>query len=397
MYLKFFEVYGELRMLERNDKVDRRTTLKQISGSAFAGGVLGLSGCLESGSDGDGDGSSDGDGDGDGDGGSDGDGDGGSDGDGDSGDTGNITAGIQFSEQNHNSKVLARALENFSEKTNGRYEVNVKYQSVGGASDHIEAVSGGTIDVFYALPTQITNAYVPEYGFLSTPFVTEGKEHLANVFDKYVNGTEEDSKEGLNGPLIKNGNVMCYGFSYRGDRGTTSNFAVKGPEDIEGFKLRLPQFDTWIAAWEALGAEPVPLSPDELYGALETGLVDGSEGEIVQFVDFSLYEVQSHFSETQHFHMGMTWITNYDMWSSLSDEDKALWKESIDEAAEWGNNELDKSFEEAYATAKEEGTEIVRKEDIDIEGLREKVRPAMKEWFEDKWAISMEEYLQLAE
>jgi TRAP-type C4-dicarboxylate transport system substrate-binding protein len=66
--------------------------------------------------------------------------------------------------------------------------------------------------------------------------------------------------------------------------------------DVRGKKIRTQQNPVHVAAFNAFGANATPLAYGELYGALQTGVVDGAEAAYTNFVGQKFYEVAPHFT-----------------------------------------------------------------------------------------------------
>ena len=363
----------------------RRGYLRAI-GAGSAVGITGLAGCLGgNGDDGDG-------GDGDGGDGNGGDGGDGGDGGGGGGDSYSLSIATPFNTEHTQTRLASRFADNVEEATDGRITFDVLAASVGGEEDQIEAVASGTVDMHGTSISSVAAAYGPEYGFLEAPFVAQGWEHFQAMQEEYTYGDD-----GFNQQIRDDGNQRQLSESFRGLRGTTSNMVVEHPDDVQGVDMRLPEFETWVRTWEEIGVNATPVAFDELYSALETGVVEASEGPIQQFMDTSLYEVQTHFSETQHLLQGLSWLVNEDRWQEFSSDDQTIIEENLQEAVEWANEETRSEVDELLTQAEEEqGTTITRAEDVDQQAFVDAGTPQLERFFEDRWEPSFQEVQDLA-
>ena len=75
---------------------------------------------------------------------------------------------------------------------------------------------------------------------------------------------------------------------------------MKTPEDLKGYRIRVPVSPIFTSLFKALGANPTSINFNELYTALQTRLVDGQENGLVAIESGKLYEVQKYVSETNH-------------------------------------------------------------------------------------------------
>ncbi|KAA9396333.1 TRAP transporter substrate-binding protein [Haloarcula sp. CBA1130] len=295
-----------------------------------------------------------------------------------------------FGQEHPQVQLLNRWSDNLKEQTDGSLALN--YVSIGGEEDHMSATSSGSIAGHGVAMTALTSSYGREYGFLEAPFVAEGWEHFQALMDEYVYG-----EDGFNSQLIEQANQRILGAAFRGLRGTTANKAVAAPADIEGVKMRLPEFETWVQSWEEIGAQATPVPYDELYQALQTGVVDASEGPIAQFVDSSLFEVQSHFSQTDHLLQTQNWVLNEDTWQGLDESEQQAMQESLDEAIQWANEETRSAAEELLTMVQEEhDVTVVSSEDVDQDAFRSAAQPQLEEFFANRWKPSLEDVQSLA-
>lgn len=364
--------------------VTRRNVLKS-GGVVLGAGTVGLAGC--SGDGGGGDGGDGGSGDG---------GDGGSGTETDGGETSNggdeleITlATTQPPEHVMVDAITTHFIEEVESQTDGRITFNVEAGTLGGTEDNLDAVESGTVDILSESPEALAQRFAPEYSFAGDPFVMRDMDHYKAVQEEYLL-----ADDGLNGILMENGLRLSDSYRY-GNRGYTSNTEVTHPDDVQGMQLRLPQYDTWTSVWSEIGAQPTPVAFDELYSALETGVAEASEGPIGQFMATSLYEVQSHFSVTNHLLGVNHFILNDEFFQGLSSEDQELIQTSIEEATPNLTEMIRDAEEEDYQAARDEGTTIVEADEIDREAFVEAGMPALEQLSEENWAADINDILDM--
>jgi TRAP-type C4-dicarboxylate transport system substrate-binding protein len=309
-----------------------------------------------------------------------------------SGESRSLSIATPFNPEHTQTKLASRFADSVKSKTDGRITVEILAASVGGEEDQIAATASGTVDMHGTSVSSVAAAYGPEYGFLEAPFVAQNFDHFRAMQEKYVYGDN-----GFNSQIIEEGNQRQLSTSFRGLRGTTSNKVVQEPGDVQGVDMRLPEFPTWVRTWEEIGVNATPVAFDELYSALETGVVNASEGPIQQFMDTSLYEVQTHFSETQHLLQGLSWLVNEDVWQSLSQDDKDIIQESLDEAISWANETTRNEVGTLLKKAENEfDTVITRAEDVNQQAFVESGTAQLERFFEDRWKPSFEDVQDLA-
>ena len=97
----------------------------------------------------------------------------------------------------------------------------------------------------------------------------------------------------------------------------SANKPLISPEDAQGLKFRVQPSEVLKANMEALGASPQPMAFSEVYGALQTGVVDGQENTWSNIYGQKFFEVQDGITETNHGVIDYLLVTSTDWWDSL--------------------------------------------------------------------------------
>ncbi|MCA0963062.1 TRAP transporter substrate-binding protein [Salipiger bermudensis] len=103
---------------------------------------------------------------------------------------------------------------------------------------------------------------------------------------------------------------------------------VKTISDMSGLKTRIVPVPLHKAIWETLGAAPVGLPYGEIYGALETGVIDAVEINVSSMLGENLWEVGKNFTLTGHYPWHATNVVSTGFWNTLSDEEKTAMREA---------------------------------------------------------------------
>lgn len=120
--------------------------------------------------------------------------------------------------------------------------------------------------------------------------------------------------------LIKNAHVRHVGVIDPGIRVMTSNKPVFGPDDIKGIKLRVPGITEFVKTWKGLGALVTPMPGSEIFGGLQTGVIDGQENTLPNIYGRSLWEVQKFLIFTDHALPQFSIFYSEANWQKLSEE-----------------------------------------------------------------------------
>ena len=109
-------------------------------------------------------------------------------------------------------------------------------------------------------------------------------------------------------------------FWHNGMKQFSANVPLEAPTDAEGLKFRVQTSDVLVAQMEALGASPQPMAFSEVYGALQTGVVDGQENTWSNIYGQKFFEVQDGVTETNHGIIDYLVVTSVDFLDSLEPE-----------------------------------------------------------------------------
>lgn len=273
---------------------------------------------------------------------------------------------------------LERVLE---ARTRGRVDVQVATsvldeQAINPAMEPCEA-SERVADVLIT-GGQPLQDYAPAYFFFNGPYVIEDYAHFQRVYAGELGDEARDL-------IAANSNLVAFGTVYRGFRQFTSNTPIESPADFAGLKLRLPAVPDWIAVWTSLGVEAVQVPLTGIYDALATGVADASEGDLTQISSLELHEVQSHLSLTSHLvGFGMV-LANECFLDGLSRRDARRLRRALDDAAEWGSEQMEAREAALLDSLAAAGMQVVTP---DAAAIREAARPAIDQLFETVWTVT---------
>ncbi|MBK0326639.1 TRAP transporter substrate-binding protein [Rhodobacteraceae bacterium F11138] len=113
--------------------------------------------------------------------------------------------------------------------------------------------------------------------------------------------------------------LLGLGFWHNGMKQMSANTPLLTPEDANGLKFRVQNSDVLKAQMSAMGASPQPMAFSEVYGALQTGVVDGQENTWSNIYGQKFFEVQDGTTETNHGVLDYMLVTSTDWWDSLPD------------------------------------------------------------------------------
>ena len=121
------------------------------------------------------------------------------------------------------------------------------------------------------------------------------------------------------------------GYWHNGIKHFSANKPLIKPEDAEGLKFRVQTSEVAVAMIEALKANPQKLAFAEVYGALQTGVVDGQENSWSNIYTKKFFEVQDGITETNHLVLDYLVVTSTEWWEGLDPEVRSQLKTILDE------------------------------------------------------------------
>ena len=260
------------------------------------------------------------------------------------------------------------AAEEINKRTNGRYKIEVFPASqLGKEADINQGLKLGTVDIIISGSSFAARDYKP-IGVTYFPYIFRSPEHLiaytkSDVFKRLAKGYED-----------KTGNHIA-AVSYYGTRHTTANKPIAKCADMQGLKIRVPDVPAYLAMPRACGANTTPIAFAEVYLALQNGTVEAQENPLTTIEAKKFYEVQKNIILTGHIVDHLNTVISKTRWASLSDEDKKIFGEVMQEAAERTTKTIEGKENSLITTFKEKGLSVTEVDKADFEKtVAEKVK-----------------------
>ena len=248
----------------------------------------------------------------------------------------------------------ARFAELVRERSKGRIEITIFPDGKLGKGEKelLEAVQQGTID-FYVGSTGPVAGFSPSMGILDLPFLFRDYAHVDKVLDGPVGRQllEDLGKANLKG----------LAFWENGFRNlTNSKKTVKVPADAKGLKIRTMENKIHLAAWKAVGVNPVALPFGELYGDLQKKSIDGQENPVAVIYTSKFNEVQKYLSLTQHVYSPALIAVSPKTWQTLAKKDQDMLLKAAAEVAPYQRKLGRDSEEKQIADLAAKGMTVTR-------------------------------------
>lgn len=241
---------------------------------------------------------------------------------------------IKFSHVVANDTPKGLAAEYFKKKaedmTKGRVKVEVYANStLYKDKEEMEALQLGAVQMLAPSLAKFGPLGVKEFEMFDLPYIFDNYDQLHKI-------TEGPIGKSILAKLEPKG---IRGLSYwdNGFKSFSANTPIKLPTDLKGKKMRIQSSKVLEAQMRALGALPQVLPFSEVYQALQTGVVDGTENPISNLYTQKMYEVQKHLALTEHGYLGYAVIVNKKFWDGLPPDVREQLEKAMLESTAFAN------------------------------------------------------------
>ena len=208
----------------------------------------------------------------------------------------------------------------------------------------------------------------PEFELFDLPFLFDSKEQVHRVMHSAI------GRELL--AALERQRMVGLGYLDNGFKHMSANRPLLAPQDFVGLRMRVQSSRLIAHQMRALGAKPVVLGFGETRRALATGVVDGTENPVSNLWTQRMHEVQTDLSLTRHGYLGYCVVVNQRFWNHLPQADRALVRQAMTEALDWGNTIAQYENDEALAHLRLRGGTRIHVPDED---QRQRLRQATQE------------------
>jgi tripartite ATP-independent transporter DctP family solute receptor len=270
------------------------------------------------------------------------------------------------------SRGAGRFADLVRERSGGRIQILVYPDGKLGKGEKelLEAVRQGKIDM-YVGSTGTLSGFSPSMGILDIPFLFRNYAHTDNVLDGPV-GRQLMTD-------LETAQFKALAFWENGFRNLTNNrHAVKFPANAKGLNIRTMENAIHLAAWKAVGVNPLPMPWGEVYKALQDKSIDGQENPVALIYSAKLNNVQKYLSLTQHVYSPAIMIAGHKLWQTIPKNDQEIMTKTAMEMAQY-ERKLGRDAEEKQIAELVAGGMVVTK-DIDREAWRKAMEPVIEKY-----------------
>lgn len=227
---------------------------------------------------------------------------------------------------------------------------------LGGEREMMQQARQGALHV--TLPaTNNAAALAPSLNVFILPYLATSTSQ--------VNYLQDELTEFLNPRVIDEAGVRIVGWENSGWRAFfyKSDDAITEPSDLANLKMRVPPNPIMIATYEAWGGNPTPIAWNELYGALQQGVVEGGDNPVTDVIGMKFNEVINRMTTFHYTILTHPIVVSESWFQGLSDEHKAVIQRAGEEATHYIRWWQPLDEERWWDQAREAGVEVTAIED----------------------------------
>jgi tripartite ATP-independent transporter DctP family solute receptor len=283
---------------------------------------------------------------------------------------------------------MREAAANILKESDGKVDIQVfPNNQLGSDTDMLSQLRSGALE-FFTISGLILATLVPAASINGIGFAWSG-------YDKVWPAMDGELGAYIRAQIAK---ANLHTFEKIWENGfrqiTSSTREIKTPEDLKGFKIRVPASPLWTSMFKAFDASPMTINFSEVYSALQTKVAEGQENPLALIDSAKLYEVQKYLARTNHMWDGYWLIANGKVWASIPDNLKGIITKNVNASGMAQRDDIAKLNNSVEAALTSKGMIF---NNVDTGSFRAKLQSAgfFKEWKgkygDEAWAI-LEKY-----
>ena len=205
-----------------------------------------------------------------------------------------LVGASQFDE-NH---AFTKTMREFERLVGECYPGDVTFEmhlnsELGLEKDYFENMSQGLAVDYAVFSPAHASTFSQMAPLMDMPFLFRDLDHWRKVM-------ESDALAPIAEDILERANVRIIGYAGGGTRNVFANHPVRNMEELQGLSIRMQGAPIWTRVFDALGAAPTVIAYDEVYSAIQTGVIDAAENEAAGIEQMKFYEVAPNLSLTKH-------------------------------------------------------------------------------------------------
>ena len=234
------------------------------------------------------------------------------------------------------------------ERTKGRVKIEVYPNSMLYKDrEEVEALQLGSVQLLAPSLAKFGPLGVREFELFDLPYIFDSYQELHAV-------TEGPIGQSLLKKLESKG-ITGLAYWDNGFKVMSANKALRTVDDFKGLKMRIQSSKVLEGQMRALGAIPQVMAFSEVYQALQTGVVDGTENPPSNLYTQKMHEVQKFATLSDHGYIGYAVITNKKFWDGLPADVRTQLEAAMKESTKYANDIAKKENDDALEAVRKSG------------------------------------------
>ncbi len=252
-------------------------------------------------------------------------------------------------------EAIVRMGKKLEAQSGGKYSIQMfPSMQLGGEKEMIEQAQVGALQIA-RISVGAMGPVVDDLNVFNLPFIFRDEAHMRKVIDGPIG--QELLERTSKAPTSR---LIVLGWMDAGTRNVYANKPATKPADLKGMKIRMMGNPLFVETMNAMGGNGVAMGFNELYSALQTGVVDGAENNPPTLLAQNHYQVSKIYSLTGHLIIPEIFVFSKRNWEALPKADQDLVKKLSREAQLEQRKLWDAYVGEAEAKLKAAGIQFVK-------------------------------------
>ncbi|MCB6992071.1 TRAP transporter substrate-binding protein [bacterium 210820-DFI.6.37] len=265
--------------------------------------------------------------------------------------------------ESHASHIAFEEIFKKKLEETGKFKVELYPNGqLGGDADQVQAVSLGQMEM--TVPGEAAmSGIVPEMELVGVPYLFDSIETARNALDGDFGAYLEEK--------MAEQNLVCLGWGEVGFREiSNTKREITEPSDLKGIKIRTQEVTCHLNYFKALGANPTPMSFNEVFTGLQQGTIDAQENPVALTYNSKFHEVTKYMSLTDHVYSAAPVLINKGIYDGLSDELKETLNDVAAETVAYQRELIAQQNDEDLALIEDAGVKVTKLTDDQKEVFR---------------------------
>ena len=241
-----------------------------------------------------------------------------------------------------------RFAELVDEMSDGKISVEIFGNAqMGGLADLVDAIRYDTLDIAIFAVTD-ADSYYPAADVITLPYLFDSFDHVEKFYDSDIYG-------GMMDDFASQTNCRELSSFHAGFRCILSNKEINTASDMEGLTIRVPEIQSYLSTFGALGCNTVVLPASEVYQGLSTGLIEATEAAPSYMRTQNYFDQTDYFIESRHIYCGNSLMMSQSKLDGMDETAVEVLEEAAKQAAEESRDAAEEEDTKAVAVFEEAG------------------------------------------